>query len=423
MKKIVYLVCMLLCIGYAAAATQSHPANQVKAGSFQSGSYNFPGEICLQNDCISSWPAGGGGGYWSQSGSNIYYNSGQVGIGTSDPDSALLHIHDTGVAKSYVHITNKNSGTGSQDGLDVGIGASKGVLWLRENMPLSFATNNQERMVITKEGNVGVGTTTPQNKLDVIGGRILVKGTSTSSSGGMFVQTEGQSKYGFVGLNEQSNIGFWGSGSGWGLVMKTDSGNVGIGTNNPTAKLSVIVDNPDIANTAIQGVSETGWGVNGASKSAAGVYGGSESGSGVRGGSESGAGVYGHSESGPGVYGYSNTGWGLRCDGAQCGGNQQWTVSSDARLKKNVDTVTDALDKVMQLRGVTFEWKNENYEGRNLGFIAQEVLPVVPEVVSKDTEGYYTIKDSALTALLVEAVKEQQAQIEELKARIAELEK
>jgi len=105
------------------------------------------------------------------------------------------------------------------------------------------------------------------------------------------------------------------------------------------------------------------------------------------------------------------------------GGATAWYNDSDIRLKKNINTISSSLDKVLQLRGVNYEWKEtENHEeGLQMGFIAQEVQEVIPEVVDENN-GHYTMQYAPITALLVEAVKEQQKVIEELKTRIEELE-
>jgi hypothetical protein len=101
--------------------------------------------------------------------------------------------------------------------------------------------------------------------------------------------------------------------------------------------------------------------------------------------------------------------------------------ASDRRLKENVKPLVGALDKVMQLQGCTFDWK-ENTDQRDLigikediGFIADEVQAVVPEMVRTDVEGYLSLRDRGFSALLVEAVKEQQKQIEDQKTEISEL--
>ena len=93
-----------------------------------------------------------------------------------------------------------------------------------------------------------------------------------------------------------------------------------------------------------------------------------------------------------------------------------YNSSSDKRLKKNIKTVDNALDKVMALRGVSFDWKEGG--SKAIGLIAQEVEKVIPEIVSKDDNGYLGIKYNNLIGVLVEAIKEQQEQINTLKKLI-----
>ena len=96
---------------------------------------------------------------------------------------------------------------------------------------------------------------------------------------------------------------------------------------------------------------------------------------------------------------------------------------SDARLKKDIKNIKNALDNITHLRGITFRWKdNEEDTGEHLGVIAQEVESVFPEVVSTDDKGYKSVDYSKLTAPLIEAVKELKAENEALKARIEALE-
>ena len=109
---------------------------------------------------------------------------------------------------------------------------------------------------------------------------------------------------------------------------------------------------------------------------------------------------------------------------------------SDARWKKNVQPVTQALQKITRLQGVTYDWRRDEFpdknfdEGTQLGFVAQDVEEVVPEAVRTDTTGYKAIAYEKLTAVLTEGVKEQQAEIkaqaaeiDSLKAQNAELKK
>ena len=87
--------------------------------------------------------------------------------------------------------------------------------------------------------------------------------------------------------------------------------------------------------------------------------------------------------------------------------------SSDKRLKKNIKTVTSALDTVNALRGVTFEWKEGS--GKAVGLIAQEVQEVLPEIVSTDDNGYLGIRYNNVVGVLVEAIKELKADFEAYK--------
>lgn len=101
--------------------------------------------------------------------------------------------------------------------------------------------------------------------------------------------------------------------------------------------------------------------------------------------------------------------------------------TSDRRWKQDIVPVDGALRKVMALQGVYYHWRTAEYPqmnfgtGRQMGLIAQDVEQVVPELVSTDADGYKSVEYSHMVALLLEAMKEQQAQIEELKRENAEL--
>ena len=114
--------------------------------------------------------------------------------------------------------------------------------------------------------------------------------------------------------------------------------------------------------------------------------------------------------------------------GADATGKLQLNVS-DYRLKKNIEPIPNALDKVLHMDGVSFKWKteeegNDYYRGgdkRQIGMIAQQVEKYVPEVVFQK-DGYYGMNYTPIVALLVEAIKEQQPQIDELTERLDKLE-
>jgi hypothetical protein len=104
-----------------------------------------------------------------------------------------------------------------------------------------------------------------------------------------------------------------------------------------------------------------------------------------------------------------------------------FTVSSDERLKENIETIEDPLGKLRAIRGVRYNFaKNEsrkilNPEGRQLGVLAQDVQKVLPEAVSPAPDGYLSVNYNALIPVLLQAVKEQQTQIEILQAEVAAL--
>ncbi len=86
---------------------------------------------------------------------------------------------------------------------------------------------------------------------------------------------------------------------------------------------------------------------------------------------------------------------------------------SSRRSKTNIRKVQDALDKVADLRGVTFDWKDSGR--RDIGLIAEEVGKVVPEVVTYEDNGVdaKSLDYAHLVALIIEAIKEQQRMIDD----------
>ena len=95
------------------------------------------------------------------------------------------------------------------------------------------------------------------------------------------------------------------------------------------------------------------------------------------------------------------------------------TDYSDIKLKDNIETIPDAINKVKQVRGVTYTRIDlEDKEKRHAGVIAQEVEAVLPEVVGTSEEGTKHVAYGNMVALLIEAIKEQQTQIEALTSEI-----
>jgi hypothetical protein len=99
--------------------------------------------------------------------------------------------------------------------------------------------------------------------------------------------------------------------------------------------------------------------------------------------------------------------------------------SSDKRLKDNITPITEPLSKLSQLGGYTFDWIPKegihSHEGRDVGVIAQEVEEVLPEVTTTRDNGYKAVKYEKIVPLLIECIKAQQSQIDELKVCLSKL--
>jgi hypothetical protein len=100
---------------------------------------------------------------------------------------------------------------------------------------------------------------------------------------------------------------------------------------------------------------------------------------------------------------------------------------SDERYKQDISQLDNALEVVSRLRGVTYNWRQADFpemhftEGRQIGFIAQEVEKVYPDLVFTDQSGYKAVSYEKVTPLLLEAIKDQQKQINELRSQVEAL--
>lgn len=102
---------------------------------------------------------------------------------------------------------------------------------------------------------------------------------------------------------------------------------------------------------------------------------------------------------------------------------------SDIRYKKNIRKLDNSLLNILKIKGIRYDWRQNEFPEKNfsdknqIGFIAQDIEKTYPEVVFTDAQGYKSIDYSRLTPILVECIKEQQNQIEELKSRVSEIDK
>ena len=188
--------------GYLTSYTETDPVwNAIKGYYYNSTQVDALPVSTFSND--AGYLVDGEGGVWNTSvsnSSNIYYNDGNVGIGTDNPEYLLdingvtrmgdgvlgpkliidgggpfVTSNDMFVIKSgsypYMQFLNNATGGKTTDGFKIGIESKLGAyIWNRENSPMSFGTNNNIRMKIDDNGKIGIGTTTPQSILNLNGG-------------------------------------------------------------------------------------------------------------------------------------------------------------------------------------------------------------------------------------------------------------
>ena len=112
-------------------------------------------------------------------------------------------------------------------------------------------------------------------------------------------------------------------------------------------------------------------------------------------------------------------------DVVRSGGDVIAYYSSDERLKDNIKLIEKPIEKIKQLRGVEYQWneKQNTYPSGSLdsGIIAQDVQKVLPQLVKQRGDGYLGVRQERLVGLLVESIKDQQDQIDDLRKQIKEM--
>jgi hypothetical protein len=332
-------------------------------------------------------------------------------------------------------------------------------------------------------GLSGAGAT-PTGIAGVVGGGVGsgvygLYGASVNASG-----VYGQSNFGFsVGSASDAIYGdatnqTTGSKAGVKGESASPTGYGVVGQNDATSGNAVGVYGSSSYGYAIYGTSTSGWGVYGTSSRGNNAIWGSQTGTttyanGVEGDSASphgngvyaynsggGRAVYGNSVGGDAVWGQTTTGHGVVGEASGTngigvygqGGSGGWagyfvgavnattglevagtcrfgSCPSDRRLKQNIKPLTGALDNLLRLKGVTFDWRTPedhgvNERGTQTGFIAQEVEQVFPAWVGQNDKGYKTldIPERQMAALTVEAFRTVRAENEELRDRVKALE-
>jgi hypothetical protein len=362
--------------------------------------------------------------------------SGNVGIGTTSPVQKLHINNSTASSASYAKFSNAQTGTTTADGFDVGVNTgAQAIIWQRENSNLLFATNNTERIRITSGGNVGIGTTNPTFLLQVQGTPPVNNGalinarnsaataTNTTFGGIYFNSSPGNDfSIGKSNVNTVTTLSFRNGNNGVSLMDITPSGNVGIGTTSPAVQLELGDNTADEklrltgaasgkplmtfynTTTKIGQISSSSVGVTVTSLGSGNMT--FENGGGARLVIDN-SGNVGIADTSPSYK--------LDVDGT-IRATGDVIAYSDIRVKENIKTIDNALEKVNKLRGV--EFNKIGSEEKSIGVIAQEIEKVLPEVVKEDDKGMKSVAYGNIVGVLIEAIKDQQKQIDELKSII-----
>jgi hypothetical protein len=283
---------------------------------------------------------------------------------------------------------------------------------------------------------VGIGINPPLAKLDVNGASVF-RTTDNYNVGPNVLRVNGLGMLGnrntlfLTNRNPTGNIKF-GIGGRHGTASEkmtlTSTGDLGIGTTNPSDRLGV---NGDIRIDSGNGGVGT-LNVYGSSQSTGRVYVGQDNryGGGIeyngnRSPVTTGAGRdyitlwrrYNNNEQWTARNRYNNNDWEFR-------GDVEAFTSSDKRFKDNILNIQNPLDKISKIGGYTYEWndKSDKETGKkDIGVIAQEIEKVLPELVQNRENGYKAVKYDKIVALLVEGIKEQDKKITDLQSQINEI--
>jgi hypothetical protein len=324
---------------------------------------------------------------------------------------------------------NASSGFPGQLFLDAGSTAN-GAIIFRTAASGAVA----ERIRVTADGKVGIGTTSPSGRLEVNGdwtgstGALTLTGdkptirfNSTQGAGGNEKWVIHNSSHAAGGLEFSEGT----DGSTWNSRMIiAPTGKVGIGTTTPNARLEVqVTSDPNEgfgagAGKAIYANTSVAGGV-----AVTGIYSGTGNHIGVLGQSDSGIGVLGTSANG-----YAGDFQGTVKIRGQLLNNADtcfMNCPSDIRLKRDIQPLNPVLAALTALEPVEFSWRTEEFPTmgvsteRTVGLIAQDVEPVLPELVFEDDKGYKGVRYEQLPVLLLEGVKELKAENDALRTELA----
>jgi hypothetical protein len=324
--------------------------------------------------------------------SSIFDNGSGVGIGTASPTSGF-QFQVTGTNARFALFNNSSGDVTnySQMAFGRGVGESEYAEFYRQNNTKRFNIYNEggdiffstnyvslisdyryDLFIESDNGNVGIGTASPSAKLEILGNtdtydgmaKIFFIDSNSDSDSRNWSIGNGGSGYGNLTFSVSSvKDGNPSSGSEINAMVIDKSGNVGIGTTSPAVQFHTT------SNVRFAGLT-------------------------------------------------SITDLRTDADGDLFNG-------SDFNLKNSIDTINFGLLDVLKLKPVSFNWNNESRnisEYKSMGFIAQDVMNVIPNAASTMGDGDMQVDYNAIVATLTKAIQEQQALIKTLEQRILILE-
>ncbi len=377
---------------------------------------------------------GGGLKIQTRSSTNVFadaitvQSNGNVGIGNINPNKPLTITSDSGANTLGLRARSADDYSFIQFFNHAGT-ALRGQIYSKAAGDIGFTTGTDSSagndLYIKNGTGVGIGTSAPGRKLDVQGtGNVYGRFMSTNATGaGINVKDSAEDWLIQADGGVGPGLAFYDLGRSAYRLIINSSGNVGIGITDPSAKLHTRETTSDTISAATAGVKFDGSGADGL---AFGNMASSPYSSWIQAGYL----ADGYNPAFNNGYPISlnpvggNVGIGITnpSERLHVSGNILATgvvnASSDISLKDNITPIPNAIDKVLQIRGVTFNRNDIEDNPRQAGVIAQEVEKVLPEVVSEDKDGIKSVAYGNMVSLLIEAIKEQQEQINMLKEKL-----